>query len=149
MSWLRVDDGFANHPKIARLTDRELRIWIRTLCYCARYENPAVDDATMSEVVGLKPATVQAFVSAGLLDVVSGRIEVHDWHEYQPKDKTGAERQKRWRERNARVTTDVTDDALPRPVPSRKDPSDGVTSPVDERTPSVEETIDRSLRAVT
>ena len=29
MSWLRIDDGFAAHPKIAALSDKDLRVWLR------------------------------------------------------------------------------------------------------------------------
>lgn len=37
MSWVRLDDGFADHPKIAALDDRAFRIHIWALCYSARH----------------------------------------------------------------------------------------------------------------
>jgi 5-methylcytosine-specific restriction endonuclease McrA len=36
MSWLRIDDGFAENPKIADLADRTFRLHVVALCYCAR-----------------------------------------------------------------------------------------------------------------
>lgn len=113
MSWLRVDDRFADHPKIGALTDREFRIWVRTLCYCARYRDPTVDDATLAAVKGLDRKRVERFFELDLLDREADSFVIHDWHEYAPKDPTGADRQAKWRAtRNGRVTDKVTDDAV-------------------------------------
>lgn len=111
MSWLRIDDGFAFHPKIGKLSDRNFRVWMRVLCHCSRYEDPTVDEATIGEVKGLTEATVARFAEVGLLDKSGHSFEIHDWAKYQPKDSTGAERQAKWRaRRNGRVTVNVTDD---------------------------------------
>lgn len=114
MAWLRIDDGFAVHPKIAALTDRELRVWLRLLCYCSRHSDPSVDAVTKQEVVGLTSAAIRKFAELELLDPAGTDYEVHDWALYQPKDLTGAERQARWRSRrngtrNGRVTDAVTE----------------------------------------
>jgi hypothetical protein len=97
VAWLRIDDGFASHPKIAALTDRQLRIWLRVLCWCGRHEDPTVDAVTIKEVPGLTPKLIAKYESLCLLDRVAKSYEVHDWIKYQPKDKTGAERQARFR----------------------------------------------------
>ncbi len=110
MTWLRVDDGFASHPKIGKLSDKDFRIWVRVLCHCARYEDPTVDDATMGEVKDLTEARIKRFHELRLLDKSGHAYEVHDWVKYLPKDKTGADRQALWRaRRNGRVTVDVTE----------------------------------------
>lgn len=36
MSWLKIDDGFAEHPKIIDLSDRAFRLHVAALCYTAR-----------------------------------------------------------------------------------------------------------------
>jgi hypothetical protein len=100
VTWLRVDDGFANHPKVAQLSDKDFRVWMRTLCYCARYQDPSVDAATAAEVTGLTPAAIRRFSAIGLLDEMGGMHEIHDWTNYIPKDMTGADRQARWRARH-------------------------------------------------
>ncbi len=111
MSWLRIDDGFASHPKIAALSDRELRVWLRLLCYCSRQSDPSVDAVTRQEVVGLTAAAVRRFADLELLDASGPNWEIHHWEDYQPKDMTGAERQARWRSRrNGLVTANVTKD---------------------------------------
>lgn len=101
MSWLRIDDRFASHPKVAQLSDKEFRVWMRTLCFCASYEDPTVDRVAVNEIKGLTRAMVMRFAEIGLLDPSDAGHEVHDWEHYQPKDRTGAERQARWRARNA------------------------------------------------
>jgi hypothetical protein len=113
LSWLRIDDGFASNPKIAALSDRELRIWLRTLCYCAKVKDPTVDSVVLKEVSGLTPKTVGRFAELHLLDVSGHEHEVHDWLKYLPKDSTNAERQANWRARrnassNGIVTVEVT-----------------------------------------
>lgn len=110
MSWLRIDDGFADHPKIGVLTDKEFRVWMKTLCYCARYQDPTVDEATMGSISGLSVKTLARFVGLGLLDKRLTSHVVHDWVAYAPKDSTGAERQAKWRaNRNGHVTARVTE----------------------------------------
>lgn len=101
MAWLRVDDRFASHPKVAQLSDKEFRVWMRTLCFCAAYQDPSVDRIALSEVTGLTKAMVMKFSDLGLLDPSDVGHEIHDWQHYQPKDATGAERQAKWRARNA------------------------------------------------
>ena len=66
MAWLRFDDGFAGHPKIAALTDSEFRMWLLLLCHCARYRRPTVDALTRREVPGLSPKKLVRFVELGL-----------------------------------------------------------------------------------
>jgi hypothetical protein len=108
VTWLRIDDGFASHPKIASLTDRQLRVWIRTLCYCARQKDPTVDRVVRAEVPGLTTIVVKRLLDLGLLDAVGDSAEVHDWHKYLPKDGTAAERMAAWRARKT-VTVSVTE----------------------------------------
>src|SRR5438876_149559 len=99
MSWLRLDDGFASHPKIAQLTDREFRIWLRVLCYCARHEDPSVDSVTVGEVPGFTQRFATKLEVLSLLDRVGNHHEIHDWMLFQPRDKTGVDRQARFRAR--------------------------------------------------
>jgi hypothetical protein len=109
MSWLKIDDGFADHPKVGALSDREFRVWMRVLCYCARYRDPTVDDATIAGISGLDPKKVGRYHEVGLLDRQGDSFLVHDWNVYAPKDPTNAERQAKWRaNRNGTVTENVT-----------------------------------------
>jgi hypothetical protein len=118
VSWLRLDDGFAEHPKIVELTDRELRIWLRTLCYCSRAQDPSIDRFTLETVPGLTPNFVSKLVSLRLVDPIENGHEIHDWIKYQPKDKTGAERQARWRgRRNGKAPNHAKSPSYDEPEP--------------------------------
>lgn len=106
MSWLRLDDGFAQHPKVAALSDREFRHWIRLLTWCARYKTGGdVPDYALRELaIGSKVRA--AFVELGLLDEDDEGLTVHDWEQFNPP--SGAERQKRYRDRKKNATRNVT-----------------------------------------
>src|SRR4051812_8126811 len=114
MAWVRLEDGFIGNPKIAQLTDAELRVWLRVLCYCGSSKDPTVDETTRRQIIGLTPKRVARFSELGLLDEVNGCHEVHDWEKYQPKDMTGADRQARWRarKRDKTVTGSVTESVV-------------------------------------
>lgn len=130
MSWLRLDDGFASHPKLAALTDREFRIWVRLLCYLSRYnsEDGTVTRQSKQEVVGITPKFLAKCESLLLLDPVENELQVHDWNKYRHKpDNTVTERVQRHRDkvRNA-VTEDVTNGVtsrarVPVPFPSQSE----------------------------
>lgn len=102
MPWLRVDDGFTEHYKIAELTDKEFRVWMRTLCYAARNNGRRgrLTAAMRREILGLNATVTRRFVSLGLLDQEEepGALTIHDWRVYNPKDPTAADRQRRRRE---------------------------------------------------
>jgi hypothetical protein len=83
VAWLRVDDGFATHPKIAQLSDSEFRVWMRVLCYCARYQSAEVGAGAGTELRGLTAKARQRFTELGLLDNRNGSAPVvHNWKLY-------------------------------------------------------------------
>lgn len=79
MSWLRIDDGFTANKKVAQLSDGEFRCWMRLLCHCAHAGDASVTVATVREVATLTKGRVKRYAELGLLDVVDGGHEVHDW----------------------------------------------------------------------
>ena len=56
MSWLKLDDGFARHPKVTALTYKDRWTWMAVLCYCARYRTD-----------GYLPANIREHVAGDLL----------------------------------------------------------------------------------
>jgi hypothetical protein len=112
MSWTRLDDAFCSDKLIVRLSDHEFRVFLRLLCHCGKQEDPTVDKITIKEVPGLTPHMVAKMATrigtetSALLDQVGDCYEVHDWAHFQPKDKTGADRQAAWRARH--TVTKVT-----------------------------------------
>jgi hypothetical protein len=134
VSWLRLDDGVMLNPKVGELTDSEFRSLLGLWSYCARRKNEGrfkADEMQWAIYVTSKgPANVlqshlQRFIEVGLIVPRGGKsnlYEVKDWAHYQPKDPTAAERQKRYRDRNAERNATVTE-ALPRARASRPVPS--------------------------
>lgn len=100
MTWLRLDDGFPYHPKIAVLTAKQFQLWVRILCNSARFSNPKLTKKTIRIVPDLTAIHIAKFVEVGLLDETEDGWEVHGWAKYQPKDPTAADRMRRYRDRN-------------------------------------------------
>lgn len=84
MSWLRIDDGFAQHPKIVQLTPKDRWTWLELLCYCARYRTGGRIPAGIAEVVrGTTPAFLARCENLRLLEkAADGDFQVHDWQIY-------------------------------------------------------------------
>lgn len=119
MPWLRLDDGFIDHPKIVELTDAEFRTHIGVLCYCARYRTGGRFTLRSRR---LTKRQAERFLRLGLWEADEGANEgaaedayrIHDWAAYNTADASNAARQARFRaRRNAGVTQEVTDDVTP------------------------------------
>jgi len=84
MPWLRIDDKFATHPKIAALSDREFRVHMRALCYCAEYRTEGVlPAASLREVRGLTPRVAERLIAIGLWEREDdGGLSAHDFAIY-------------------------------------------------------------------
>jgi hypothetical protein len=112
MAWLRIDDGFATHPKILALGSSDHRwTWLQILTYTCRYRSPVVP-ADIGEVIQKAGnGFVNRCIEVGLIDVLEdGTMHVHDWEHYQAGDPLKAARQRRFRQKvDARV--DATVDA--------------------------------------
>jgi hypothetical protein len=131
MSWLRLDDGFAQHPKFEGWSSAQKWALIELFCYCAAHKT----DGLVPDDLALLPRGVTrsllAFAeSSGFLDRdAENHLTIHDWEQYNPKDATNAQRQERWRARRrnrlsgvTRSVTETVTEALPTrardPVPS-------------------------------
>jgi hypothetical protein len=90
MSWVRIDDGFADHPKVARAGPLALAAHVRGLCYAARqltngYIPMAVADAICVELRALDRRVVPAWlVRHKLWHRAPGGYRIHDYLAYNP-----------------------------------------------------------------
>jgi len=109
MPWVKLDDRFPSHRKVALLSDRAFRLHVSAICWCA--EN--LTDGRISErelalvahIRGIK-ATAKQLEEAGVWDRADDGWEIHDYLDYNPSReqvladrKKNAERQERWRQR--------------------------------------------------
>lgn len=96
MAWVKLDDGFTDHPKIDRAGPLAGWLYVCGLTYSARH----LTDGFIPEgmVVRLsaitKPQTaVEALVAAGLWEPIAGGYQIHDYLTYNPSaEKVRAER---------------------------------------------------------
>lgn len=132
MTWVRIDDGFAEHPKIHTLSDRAFRLHVTALCYCGRnLTDGVIATPALRMLLGACNATrrhVDELVAAGVWDR-DDDLRVHDFTDLNPKavtvkrerEKT-RDRQRRHREARNSVTESVSNGvshASPVPVPSQ------------------------------
>jgi len=125
VSWLRLDDGFARHPKVLALSEAKRWRWVVLLTDCARvHHRGGIVSSAMLREVGL---TREELLELELLDELEdGSLRVHDWDDYNPSDNAQALRQKRYRMRRA----GVDEDEIMRVAPPRVAPERDVTRDV-------------------
>lgn len=113
MSWLKLDDGFGDHPKVLELSDAAFRLHVRALCWVARQETDGAISVAVQRSLGAKPKHVAELVKAGLWDSDGEGHRAHDYLTYNPSHaKLEAEREStRLRVQRFRngVTPPVTD----------------------------------------
>jgi hypothetical protein len=115
--WLKLDDKFGDHPKVIGLTDRQFRVHMLALLYCARHET---DGALPAEWVRARcvKADREALITAGLWEPKQNGWRLHDWLDWnrsaeQAKLEREQTRQRvaRWRQQRQQPDTgDVTGD---------------------------------------
>ena len=131
MSWLRIDDGFAEHPKIEGLSAVAFRLHVSAMCLCARKLTDGrigagKDLKLLFIIAGARQKHVDELVAGGLWNVTDKGLEVNDYLAYNPpaekvkvERSRAAERQARWRDKHNAVTNDVTNAGPSRPVPKK------------------------------
>lgn len=84
MTYIRLDDGFANHPKIARLAPPAVVLFVAGLCYCSRYlTDGAIPAAAARKLDYSSPRAIGELVAAGLWERRGDDFEVHDYLKHQ------------------------------------------------------------------
>lgn len=79
MAWVRIHDGALSHPKIARLSDYQFRVWVWGLAHCQAH----LTDGRIS-FDSISPQSRRALAglsNAGLwhIDEISREVTVHDF----------------------------------------------------------------------
>lgn len=112
MSWLKIDDEFAEHPKVDKLSDKAFRFHVAALCRCAK----RLTDGRVSEkdvkilaIVVHAPTWkkyVNELVAAGLWIPQNHGWSIHDYLQYNPSSvRVREERERRAAEQRARRNT--------------------------------------------
>lgn len=119
MGWVRIDDHFNEHPKLAQVGPLGWGVWVAGLAYCNRnltdgfipraaaislgcfeieVDGELYDLAVTSGMADADLTTswvIDLLVTAGLWKRIKGGYRVHDYHDYQPtKERVLAERER-------------------------------------------------------
>lgn len=87
MPWVRLDDRFPSHRKVALLSDRAFRLYVSALCWASEnLTEGLVQDKELPLVARLRGAKTAAkeLEEARLWDRVEGGWQIHDYLEYNP-----------------------------------------------------------------
>lgn len=88
MTWVRIDDGFAEHTKVHGLSDRAFRLHVHALCYCGRnLTDGDLQPPALRMLMGSCSATrrhVAELVAAGVWDDDEDGCRIHDFTDLNP-----------------------------------------------------------------
>jgi hypothetical protein len=129
LAWVKLDDNFHWHPKVAPLSDGAYRLYVGGLCYCNRFGHG--DSLTMPQILGLvgnarrAERLINELTSAKLWRKSGTHYTIHDYFSYQPDPKKVFAGRVSAATRAQHAVEQVLN---PVPVPSR--PVTGVLPPV-------------------
>lgn len=83
MSWAKVDDMLAMHPKVMRAGNEALGLWVRSLSWSVAHLTDGAVPHDLVAMLGARQETADRLVSAGLWHETFDGYEFHDWAEYQ------------------------------------------------------------------
>ena len=113
MAWAKFDDGFADHPKVRRLSDAAFRLHVAGILYCARWLTDGVvtAEALPDLVRRYKPSATTELVACGMWREAAGgdAYVIHDYLEWndsrekvERRRTRNADRIREWRIRNGK-----------------------------------------------
>jgi hypothetical protein len=117
VTWFKVDDQLAIHPKAILAGNAAMGLWVRAGSWCAAHLTGGALPAHMLGTLGAQRRDARRLVDAGLWTRTNAGYQFKDWQDWQPtKAEVEADkeanraRQKRWRDRQRNaVTNGVTD----------------------------------------
>jgi hypothetical protein len=132
MTWFKVDDQLAFHPKIIACTPTAIALWVRAGAWSAGHLTDGCLPAAMISPLGYRRRDAEKLVEVGLWEAHRDGYRFRNWDEYQPTKAQVEEereqnkaRQQAWRDRRRNsvrngvtdgVTDGVTNSAPTRPV---------------------------------
>jgi hypothetical protein len=139
VTWFKVDDGFHSHPKVLDLSLAAVGLWTLAGSWCSNYlTDGQISERTIFRLGGSKDLADE-LVASGLWSRTDEGFHFNDWSDYQPskaavmEDRDAARlRMANYRAKrrensseNVRPNEQRTSDEvqLPRPDPTRPDPS--------------------------
>lgn len=95
MSYIYLDDRFAQHPKIVALSNRAFRAHVLAICYCGMNLTDGALSEKALKTLGISKRTVSELVGAQLWENADGGWRIHDYLDWQDsRDEVLARREK-------------------------------------------------------
>ena len=131
MTWVRIDDGFATHPKVVEAGPMAMALDIAAMCYCATHLTDGFIPITAVKTLGNFPhgqgleKIVTSLISTGLWEVTPEKngYLVHDYLEYNPSKlqiknerEANAKRQSRYKRNKSNGVTPLVTGEVTAPV---------------------------------
>jgi hypothetical protein len=148
MTWVKIDDRFPSHRKVALLSDRAFRLHVSAICWCSenltdgRITNREL--SLITRIRGVK-ATAKQLEDAGVWDRTEDGWAIHDYLDFNPsrdqvlaERKKNAERQEKFRRRK---------NGKPVPPDGSDAPSNAGSNGVTPKGPNAAETHDGDTTA--
>lgn len=112
--WFRFYSDAMRHPKVAKLSDKDFRLWCDLLCVASDRDGaiPCLDDLkhVLKRRLDHLSTGVERLISAGLIEPLGCGYAPHGWSEKQYKSDVSTDRVKRHREkRNVSETAPETE----------------------------------------
>ena len=112
--WFRFYADAMRNPKVARLSDKQFRLWVELLAAASENDGalPCLDDLRfmLNRRLDHLSTGVEQLISMGLIDRLEGGYEPHNWSKFQYKSDTSNERVAKHRaKRNVTVTPPDTE----------------------------------------
>jgi hypothetical protein len=134
VTWFKVDDGFAFHPKAIAAGNAALGLWLRAGAWCSGNLTDGALPRHMIGTFGAQRRDALRLVEAGLWCETDAGYQFNGWTEWQPtKEQVKADReaaklrQQAYRERRRNAVTNGATDTVTHAVsdstPTRPDPT--------------------------
>jgi hypothetical protein len=112
--WFRFYADAMRNPKVARLSDKQFRLWVELLAVASENDGsiPCLDDLryVLNRRLDHLSTGVEQLISMGLIDRLTDGYEPHNWSKFQYKSDTSSERVAKHRaKRNVTVTPPDTE----------------------------------------
>lgn len=136
MAWLRLYDSILDDPKIQMLSDKAFRALINLWCLAKRNGGKLPADIrslafSLRWPEGKVRETLQALISARLIDKTETGYEPHDWKQHQYESDVSTERVKRFRERHVNGSAKHLNGATETPPDTESEAETETNTPAD------------------
>ncbi len=84
MTWFKVDDTFAIHPKVVQAGNDAIGLWTRAGAWSSQQLTGGKVPAYMVPVLGGSESQVRSLVRVGLWEESEDGYQFHGWEEWQP-----------------------------------------------------------------